>query len=31
MKIYVHLNDFDPYKYPDIMAEEFKLRKLLRD
>ena len=31
MKIYVHLNDFDPYKYPDITAEEFKLRKLLRD
>ena len=31
MKVYVHLNDFDPYKYPDITAEEFKLRKLLRD
>lgn len=31
MKIYVHLHDFDPYKYPDIVAEEFKLRKLLRD
>ncbi|MBR6415866.1 MAG: hypothetical protein IKS22_07150 [Bacteroidales bacterium] len=31
MKIYVHLHDFNPSEYPDITAEEFKLRKILRD
>lgn len=31
MKVYAHLHDFAPDKYPDFMAERIKLKKLLRD
>ncbi len=31
MKIYAHLHDFAPDKYPDFMAERIKLKKLLKD
>lgn len=31
MKIYTYLNDFEPFKYPDVKAEDLRLRKLLKN